>query len=71
MRVQLASAQNMLRLQMQNPMQKTMGQLQNPGLAQVIQQVNTNYSSRRNRDTVELSQKALELLEACDTKKED
>ena len=31
MRVQLASAQNMLRLQMQNPMQKTMGQLQNPG----------------------------------------
>ena len=71
MRVQLASAQNMLRLQMQNPMQKTMGQLQNPGLAQVIQQVNTNYSSRRNRDTVELSQKALELLEACDTKKAD
>ena len=71
MRVQLASAQNMLRLQMQNPMQKTMGQLQNPGLAQVTQQVNTNYSSRRNRDTVELSQKALELLEACDTKKAD
>ena len=28
----------------------------------MIQQINANYGSKKNRDTVELSQKALELL---------
>lgn len=44
-------------------------QMQNPGLQKVIQQVNTNYGSKRNRDTVELSQTALDLLNASKSKK--
>ncbi len=71
MRIHLASAQSMLRLQMQNPMQRTMGQVQNSGLEKIIQQVNTNYGGKKSRDTVELSQKALELLNVGDTKKTD
>lgn len=39
-------------------------QMQNSGLQKIIQQVNTNYGSKKNRDTVELSQKALDLLNA-------
>ena len=71
MRINLANSQSMFRLQMQNPMQKTMGQVQNSGLEKIIQQVNANYGSKKSHDTVELSQKALELLDAGDTKKTD
>lgn len=63
MRIHLASAQNMFRLQ------RTVGQVQNSGLEQIIQQVNANYSSRRSRDTVELSPKALELLNTSSSSK--
>ena len=71
MRIHFASGQNMFRLQMQNPLQSTMGQVQNAGLQKIIQQINVNYGNKKNRDTVELSQKALELLDASKTKKAD
>ena len=71
MRIHFASGQNMFRLQMQNPLQNTMGQVQNAGLQKIIQQININYGNKKNRDTVELSQKALELLDASKTKKAD
>ena len=53
-----------------------MGQLQDPGLQKVIEQINTTFGSKRNRDTVELSQKAQALLETNlnktkETEKED
>lgn len=67
----LASAQGMLRSQMQNPMQRTIGRVQNSGLQKIIQQVNANYGSKKNHDTVELSQKALDLLNASKTQKTD
>lgn len=71
MRIHFASGQNMFRLQMQNPLQSTMGQVQNAGLQKIIQQINVNYGNKKNRDTIELSQKALELLDASKTKKAD
>lgn len=42
---------------------------QNPSLQKVVQQVNEAYGSKRSRDTVELSQASLELLEAAKVKK--
>ncbi|MCI8454900.1 MAG: hypothetical protein HFE84_09855, partial [Lachnospiraceae bacterium] len=71
MRIHLASGQNMFRPQMQNPMQSTIGQVKNSGLQKIVQQINANYGSKKNHDTVELSQKALELLDASKTKKAD
>lgn len=47
MRTQLSSAQNMFRLQMQNPMQRSMGQMQNSGLQKIVQQINANYASKK------------------------
>ncbi len=71
MRTHLSSAQNMFRLQMQNPMQRSMGQMQNSGLKKIVQQINANYASKKSHDIVELSQKARELLNAYNTKKTD
>ncbi len=56
---------------MQNSMQRTMGQMQSSGLQKVIQQVNANYGSKRNCDTVDLSKKALEMLDALKNEKEE
>ena len=42
--------------------------MQNPGLQKVIGQINANFSSKGKRDTVELSQKAQELLKSNKTK---
>ena len=39
-------------------LQKMIGQLQNPGLQKVVEQVNTTFGSKGNRDTVELSKKS-------------
>lgn len=69
MRIHFALSQNMFRPQMQNPMQGAMGQVQNAGLQKVIQQVNANYGSKRSHDTVELSKKAQDLLNANKMKK--
>ena len=69
MRIHLANDQSMYRLQMQNPLQRTMGQVQNSGLEKIVQQVNAKYGGKQSRDIVELSQKALELLDASKTKK--
>ena len=63
MRIHQDSIRNMFCLQMQNPMQKTLGQVQNSGLEQIIQRVNAGY--RSNCDTVELSPKALDLLQTA------
>ena len=71
MQMHLGSIQNMLKPQMWTPMQRTMGQVQNSGLGKIIQQINANYSGKRNRDTIELSQKALELLKAGSASKTD
>lgn len=71
MRIHLASGQGIFRPQMQNPMQRAIGQVQNSGLQKIIQQVNANYGSKKNRDTVELSQKALDLINASKTQKTD
>ena len=46
-------------------------QVQNNGLQKLVQQMNTAYGSKRTRDTVELSQKALDMLNAAKTKKAD
>jgi len=56
---------------MQNSMQRTMGQMQSSGLQKVIQQVNANYGSKRNCDTVDLSKKALDMLDALKNEKEE
>jgi hypothetical protein len=50
-------------------MQSAMGQVQNSGLQKIVQQVNASYGSRPNRDTVDLSKKALELLDTLKTEK--
>ena len=71
MRINWASSQSILGLQMQNSMQRTMGQMQSSGLQKVIQQVNANYGSKRNCDTVDLSKKALEMLDALKNEKEE
>ena len=67
MRIYSAGAQNMLSPQIQNPMRQT----QNSGLEKMIQQLNDSHGSRKNRDTVELSRKALELLDAGKAEKAD
>ena len=69
MRTHLASVQNMFSPQIQSPMQSAMGQVQNSGLQKIVQQVNASYGSRPNRDTVDLSKKALELLDTLKTEK--
>ena len=69
MRIHLASGQNMFSPQIQSPMQSAMGQVQNSGLQKIVQQVNASYGSRPNRDTVDLSKKALELLDTLKTEK--
>lgn len=71
--VQLGNNQNIFK---SSNLHKMMGQLQDPGLQKVIEQINTTFGSKRNRDTVELSQKAQALLETNlnktkETKKED
>lgn len=71
MRLHLASSQNVFGPQMQNPTQGTMGQVPNADLQKMIQQINVNYGSQKNRDTVTLSQKALELLDISKTEKAD
>ncbi|NDO45364.1 hypothetical protein [Clostridium sp. MD294] len=71
MQIHLTSTQNMFGMQTQKPMQRTIGQVQNSGLENIIQQINANYGIKRNRDTVELSKKALELLNASDAQKTD
>ena len=71
MRINWASSQSILGLQMQNSMQRTMGQMQSSGFQKVIQQVNANYGSKRNCDTVDLSKKALEMLDALKNEKEE
>lgn len=59
-------------LHMQNPMQRSsIGQAQSSGLQKVIQQVNANYASKKNFDTVDLSKKALEMLDALKTEKKE
>ncbi|WP_300765458.1 hypothetical protein [uncultured Oscillibacter sp.] len=65
----MASGQNMFSPQIQSPMQSAMGQVQNSGLQKIVQQVNASYGSRPNRDTVDLSKKALELLDTLKTEK--
>lgn len=45
--------------------------MQNMGLQNVIQQVNTTYGGKSSHDTVELSQNALDLFNASKTKKAD
>lgn len=65
--VHLTSAQNMFQPQARNPLRSMMGP--DAGLQKVIQQINANYGGRKNHDTVEWSQKALELLDAAKTEK--
>lgn len=63
--VQLRNNQNMFGPSMQGSrLQKMIGQIQNPGLQKVVEQVNTTFGSKGNRDTVELSKKAQALLDA-------
>ncbi len=65
--VHLTGAQNMFQPQARNPLRSMMGP--DAGLQKVIQQINANYGGRKNHDTVEWSQKALELLDAAKTEK--
>ena len=65
--VHLTSAQNMFQPQARNPLRSMMGP--DAGLQKVIQQINANYGGRKNHDTVEWSQKALELLDAAKAEK--
>ncbi|MCI8285133.1 MAG: hypothetical protein HFE90_07715 [Firmicutes bacterium] len=63
MSINILNSQSIFRPQMQNPMQSAMGQLQ-----RVFQQANANYvgnknCSNKNYDTVELSKKALDMLD--------
>ena len=67
--VHLTSAQNMFQPQARNPLRSMMGP--DAGLQKVIQQINANYGGRKNHDTVEWSQKALELLDAAKAEKAD
>ncbi|MEY8388874.1 hypothetical protein AALC17_16595 [Oscillospiraceae bacterium 38-13] len=67
--MQVYALQNLFRPQAQNSMQGAMGQLQDAGLETVIRQVNANYGAKQTRDTVELSRKALELLNAAGPEK--
>ena len=67
--VHLTSAQNMFQPQARNPLRSMVGP--DAGLQKVIQQINANYGVRKNHDTVEWSQKALELLDAAKAEKAD
>ena len=67
--VHLTSAQNMFQPQARNPLRSMVGP--DAGLQKVIQQINANYGGRKNHDTVEWSQKALELLDAAKAEKAD
>lgn len=69
MKIYPLNSQSIFRPQMQNPTQSTIGQLQNSGLQKVFQQANANYISKRNYDTIDLSKKALEILETRETEK--
>ena len=71
MRMNFVYSQNMFGTQIQNPLQRSLGQVQSPGLQKVIQQVNANYGSKKSCDKVELSKKALEVLDALKAKKEE
>ena len=71
MRMNFVYSQNMFGTQIQNPLQRSLGQVQSPGLQKVIQQVNTNYGSKKNCDTVDLSKEALEVLDTLKAKKEE
>ena len=63
--IQLGSNQNIFRSSIQgSSLQKMIGQIQNPGLKKVIEQVNANFCNKGNRDIVELSNKAQALLDA-------
>ena len=62
----------MLGTQTQNPLQRSLCQApQSSGIQKVIQQVNANYGSKKSCDKVELSKKALEVLDALKAKKEE
>lgn len=72
MRMHLVSGQHMFRPQMQSLFSQRMaGQPQNLGLQKIVQQINSTYGNRRNHDTVDLSQKALDLLNAKKTEQAD
>ena len=71
MRMNFVYSQNMFGTQIQNPLQRSLGQVQSPGLQKVIQQVNANYGSKKNCDTVDLSKEALEVLDTLKAKKEE
>ena len=71
MRMNFIYGQNMFGTQIQNPLQRSPSQVQSSGLQKVIQQVNANYGSRKNCDTVDLSKKALEVLDALSARKEE
>lgn len=71
MRMNFVYGQNMFGTQIQNPLQRSLGQVQSPGLQKVIQQVNANYGSKKNCDTVDLSKEALEVLDTLKAKKEE
>ena len=71
MRINTAISQNMFRPQIQNSMQRAIGQVQNSDLQKIVQQINSNCNDKRNRDAVELSQKALDLLNASKNQKTD
>ena len=65
------SGQNIFGPQMQNQMQRPIGQVQDSGLQKIIQQVNATYGSKRNYDTIELSPELLDLLNASKNEKTD
>ena len=71
MRINTAISQNIFRPQIQNSMQRAIGQVQNSDLQKIVQQINSNCNDKRNRDAVELSQKALDLLNASKNQKTD
>ena len=72
MRMNFVYGQNMLGTQTQNPLQRSLCQApQSSGIQKVIQQVNANYGSKKSCDKVELSKKALEVLDALKAKKEE
>lgn len=71
MRINTAISQNIFRPQIQNSMQRAIGQVQNSDLQKIVQQINSNCNDKKNRDAVELSQKALDLLNASKNQKTD
>ncbi len=70
MMIHLSSGFQMFGAQMQNQgLPKIAGNTPNQGFQKVVQQINATYGSRRTHDTVELSQKALDLLHESKAKK--